>query len=46
MENRELHKAKASWMRWSAESGTMFCKRHWKEYLKSILNLKKIIKMK
>ena len=46
MENRELHKAKASWMRWSAESGTMFCKRHWKEYLKNILNLKKIIKMK
>ena len=26
MENQELHKAKASWMRWSAESGTMFCK--------------------
>ena len=25
-ENQELHKAKASWMRWSAESGTMFCK--------------------
>ena len=46
MENRELHKAKASWMRWSAESGTMFCKRRWKEYLQSILNLKKIIKMK
>ena len=26
MENQELKRTKASWMHWSAESGTMFCK--------------------